>query len=179
MAEQSAAEYCTKCQTIQPVREVIEDTKPVRRCQVCGLPVGGGLVMESATLLPASKILIVDPDPQVVLMYQDILQHNNFMVLTARDGPTALEAAARERPLLILLEIRMPGMDGFEVCRRLKADPDLKNILVVILTGLADPKLNVQAFKVGAEVALRKPAEPATVLRTIQTALALAASKRS
>jgi putative two-component system response regulator len=179
MAEQPATEYCSKCRAIQPVREVTEDSILVRRCQVCGLQVGGGLVMESATLLPASKILIVDPDPHILPMYQDILEHNNFMVLTARDGATALQVAARERPLIILLEVQMPGMDGFEVCRRLKADPDLKNILVVILTGLADPKLNVQAFKVGAEVALRKPAEPATVLRTIQTALALAASKRS
>jgi putative two-component system response regulator len=139
--------------------------------------VDSGLSMENEALKPAQKVLIVDDDPLIVLMYRDILEHNHFMVLTALDGPTALQVAAKERPVLILLDIIMPEMDGFEVCRRLKADPELKGIPVIILTSLTDPKLNVQAFKAGAKLALRKPAEPATILRTIQTALALGASR--
>jgi len=58
-----------------------------------------------------------------------------------------------------------------------KADPKLKDIHIIILTALTDPKLNVQAFKAGADLALRKPAEPATILRTIQAALPLKASR--
>jgi CheY-like chemotaxis protein len=177
MGGQPATEYCSNCQAIQPIIEITEASVISRRCQVCGFPVDSGLTMENETLKGANKILIVDDDPLIVTMYQDILQHNGFMVLTAHDGPTALELTARERPVLILLDIIMPEMDGFEVCRRLKADPDLKDIPVIILTSLTDPKLNVQAFKVGAKLALRKPAEPATVLRTIQAALALSARK--
>ena len=79
---------------------------------------------------------------------------------------------------MILLDIMMPGIDGFEVCRRLKADGSLKHIPVIILTGVSDPKLNSQAFKAGANLALRKPAEPATVLRTIQAAVALSATRK-
>jgi putative two-component system response regulator len=180
MAErQPASEYCSKCQAVQPILEVIEDSLTIRRCQVCGFTLGSGLVMESDALQPANKVLIVDDDPQIVLMYREILQSNSFMVLTARDGPTGLEMAARERPAIILLDILMPGMDGFEVCRRLQADPDLKSIPVIIITALTDPKLNAQAFKMGGKLALRKPVEPMTVLRTIQVALALAASQRS
>jgi putative two-component system response regulator len=172
-----ANEYCSNCQAIQPIAEIAEGSVTARRCEVCGFPVDSGLSMENETLKPANKILIVDDDPLIVTMYQDILQHNGFMVLAAHDGPTALDLAARERPVLILLDIIMPEMDGFEVCRRLKADPELKGIPVIILTSLTDPKLNVHAFKVGAKLALRKPAEPATILRTIQAALALGASR--
>jgi putative two-component system response regulator len=87
--------------------------------------------------------------------------------------------AAKDHPALMLLDILMPGIDGFEVCRRMKADPALKGIHVIILTGITDPKLNVKAFKAGADLVLRKPAEPATILRTIQAALALKASKKT
>lgn len=179
MEKQAASEYCPKCQKIQPTIEFAEDSRTLRRCQVCGFLLGSGLVLESAAETPADKILIVDDDPLIIQMYRGVLQDNNFVVLTALDGPTALEVAAREHPALIVLEIRIPGMDGFEVCRRLKADPALKSIPVIILTAVTDPKLNVQAFNVGAALALRKPAEPATILRTIQAALALAASKQA
>lgn len=179
MEAQSAFEYCAKCQDIQPMVELVADTGIARRCQTCGFPVGSGLAMENTALKPADKVLVVDDDPLVTRMYRDLLEHNLFMVLTAPDGPTGLEVAARERPSLILLDIMMPGIDGFEVCRRLKADPELKRIPIIILTAMADPKLNVQAFKAGAELALRKPAEPATILRTIQAALALAASRKT
>ena len=77
-----------------------------------------------------------------------------------------------------LLDSMMPGIDGFEVCRRLKAVPALRHIPIIILTAMANAKLNSQAFKAGASLALRKPAEPATVLRTIQAALALTATKK-
>lgn len=176
MSGQQATEYCSNCQASRPVVEIAEASVTSRRCQICGFPVDSSLTMENETLKPASTILIVDDDPLIVMMYQDILQHNGFRVLTAHDGPAALALAAQERPVLILLDILMPEMDGFEVCRRLKADPELQAIPVIILTSLTDPKLNVQAFKVGAKLALRKPADPATILRTIQAALALGAS---
>ena len=177
MGEHPASEYCTKCQDIQPVF-TSEDPNAPRRCQVCGFPVGSGLSMESTKFKPAAKILIVDDDPLILQMYRDLLEHNELMVLSAPDGTKGLEMAAKEHPALMLLDIIMPGIDGFEVCRRVKADPKLKDIHIIILTGLTDPKLNVQAFKAGADLALRKPAEPATILRTIQAALALKASKK-
>ncbi len=182
MEEPSASEYCPKCQLVQPTFEFTEDSRTVRRCTMCGFPVESGLVLESAEALglpspPDVKILCVDDDPIILQLNGDILRFHGYTVLTALDGPTALEMAARERPALVLLDIMMPDMDGFAVCRRLKADPALKAIPIIVLTAMTDPKLNVRAFDAGAELSLRKPAAPAVVLRTVEAALALAAVK--
>jgi CheY-like chemotaxis protein len=149
---------------------------------MCGFPVESGLVLESAETLglprpPEVKILCVDDDPLILQLNGDTLRFHGYKVLTALDGPSALEIAARERPALVLLDIMMPGMDGFEVCRRLKADPVLRSIPIILLTAMTDTKLNVRAFDAGAELALRKPAEPAMVLRTVEAALALTATR--
>jgi len=182
MADHPSSEYCPKCQLVQPTFEFTEDTRTVRRCVMCGFPVESGLVLESAEVLglprpPEVKILCVDDDPLILQMNGDILRFHGYKVLIALDGPSALEIAARERPALVLLDIMMPGMDGFEVCRRLKADHVLRTIPIIILTAMTDTKLNVRAFDAGAELALRKPADPAVVLQTVEAALALAASR--
>ncbi len=178
MEERAVSAYCPKCLDVQPVLDLPDDPSATRRCMACGFPVGSSLRMEDAKLGRATKVLVVDDDPLLVQMYRDLLEHNDLFVLTAPDGTKGLELAARERPDILLLDIMMPGIDGFEVCRRLKADPALQHIPIIILTAMSDPKLNSQAFKAGANLALRKPAEPATILRTIQAALALAATKK-
>jgi CheY-like chemotaxis protein len=177
MEERSASEYCPKCQLVQPTFEFTEDSRTVRRCLMCGFPVESGLVLEgtetqSVPSPPEVKILCVDDDPLILQLNGDILRFHGYTVVTAPDGPTALEMAARERPALILLDIMMPGMDGFEVCRRLKAAPGLRAVPIIILTAMTDTKLNVRAFDAGAELALRKPAEPAVVLRAVEAARA-------
>ena len=182
MADQPPSEFCPKCQLVQPTFEFTEESRTVRRCMMCGFPVGSGLVLETAEALglprpPEVKILCVDDDPLILQLNGDILRFHGYKVLTALDGSSALEIAAREHPALVLLDIMMPGMDGFEVCRHLKADPQLKTIPIIILTAMTDTKLNVRAFDAGAELALRKPADPAVVLRTVEAALALAASR--
>ena len=182
MEERSVSEFCPKCQLVQPTFEFTEDSRTIRRCVMCGFPVESGLVLESAEVLgvpspPEVKILCVDDDPLILQMNGDILRFHGYTVLPALDGQSALDLAARERPALVLLDIMMPGMDGFEVCRRLKADAELKSIPIIVLTAMTDPKLNVRAFDAGAELALRKPSAPAVVLRTVEAALALAASK--
>jgi CheY-like chemotaxis protein len=67
----------------------------------------------------------------------------------------------------------MPGMDGYEVCRRMRADPDLKETPIIIITAMTDPKLNVKGFQAGANLAIKKPFESKKLLDTIKTALAL------
>ncbi|HSB72590.1 MAG TPA: response regulator [Candidatus Methylomirabilis sp.] len=176
MEERHASEFCPRCQSVQRTLQFTEDAHLVRRCQVCGFPLEGGLVLEggeSAGLPSPSevKILCVDDDPLILQLIGDILRFQGYTVLTARDGPSGLEAATRERPSLVLLDVMMPGLDGFEVCRRLKADPDLMAIPVIILTAMADPALRSRASEAGAKMVLQKPAPTATVLRTIEAAL--------
>lgn len=179
MKDRHVSEYCPRCQAVQPTFQFTEDAHLVRRCQACGFPVETGLVLESNEAVgtpspPEVKILCVDDDPLVLQLIGDILHFRGYTMLSASDGLTGLETAVRQRPSLVLLDIRMPGMDGFEVCRRLKADPDLKAIPVIILTSMSDATVGARAFEAGAQLVLQKPASTATVLRTIEAALALA-----
>ena len=80
------------------------------------------------------KVLIVDDAPDIVVLLAAQLKGQGYEVLTANSGREALEIAAAERPDVMLLDVVMPGMDGFEVCRRLKADERLRMIQVIMVT---------------------------------------------
>jgi len=123
--------------------------------------------------VPTDKVLCIDDDAFIVQVLTSLLQENGFVPLSAPDGPSGIALAVAERPALILLDIVMPGIDGFEVCRRLKADVKTHAIPVIILTGQADPKLNIKAFQAGADLALTKPVEPQKLIATLRAALAL------
>ena len=119
------------------------------------------------------KVLCIDDGPLICQPLTSTLEKSGFAPLTAPDGPTGLVRAAAERPRLILVDIMLPGMDGFEVCRRLRADPRRAAIPPIILTALADPTLNSRAFQAGADLALTKPFQPDKLIATLRTALAL------
>lgn len=177
MEQQSVSEYCPRCQVVQPTFQFSEGGTPRRRCQICGFPVEAALAQEPQPAAEANpretKILCVDDDPLIRQMLGDILRFHGYKVETAPDGETGLEIAGRERPNLILLDIMMPGIDGFEVCRLLKADPVMKAVPVIFLTAMNDPALNAKAFEAGAVLAMQKTADTKAVTRTIEAALAL------
>ena len=83
-----------------------------------------------------ARILVVDDVDANVRLLEAKLTAEYYDVLTATDGPSALAVAAREQPDIVLLDVMMPGMDGFEVCRRLKDDPTTRHIPVVLVTAL-------------------------------------------
>ncbi len=176
MEQQSVSEYCPRCQAVQPIRQCLEDGVPRRRCQACDFPMEAALAEEARPVADASppdiKILCVDDDPLILQMLGDILRLRGYTVVTAPDGETGLDAAARERPDLILLDVMMPGIDGFELCRLLKADSILKSAPIVILTAMNDAALSKRAVEAGAVLALQKTADTKTVFRTIEAALA-------
>lgn len=101
-------------------------------------------------------ILLVDDQPFFLTYHRNILTAKGFRVLTAADGEEGLREAAKSRPDLIILDMEMPGLDGIEVCSRLKAEERTRHIPVVILTATRDPKLNEKAFKAGAEATVLK-----------------------
>lgn len=122
---------------------------------------------------PPAKVLCIDDDHLILNLLSATLTTHGFVPLTAPDGPTGIAMAQAERPRLILVDIMMPEMDGFEVCRRLKADVRTHDIPLIILTARTDPKLNIQAFRVGADLALTKPIAPEKLIGTLRAALAL------
>jgi CheY-like chemotaxis protein len=125
------------------------------------------------------RILIIDDeeDLQVLATHALTLNRSDFEVIGARDGASGIQRAKDEKPAIIILDIVMPKMDGYEVCRRLKADPTTRDIPVVMLTASNDPHLNQKAFKAGAVACLTKPYRRGSLVNCVD--LALASSERS
>ena len=103
------------------------------------------------------SVLAVDDIPLNLLLVQKMLGRFNFKLRTASNGQQALDAVAAEKPDLILLDLMMPGSDGFEVIRRLRADPATADIQIVILSALNSNEDVVKGFNVGANDFIMKP----------------------
>ena len=107
----------------------------------------------------SGKILVVDDKPLNVELLEADLVSSGYDVVTAYDGKTALELVAAEKPDLILLDVMMPGMDGFEVCRRLKSNEETILIPVVMVTALSDKADRIKGIEAGVDDFLTKPVD--------------------
>ncbi|MGQ2966089.1 response regulator, partial [Methylophilus sp.] len=119
-----------------------------------------------------AKILIVDDEPLNLKVLKQVLQ-DDYRLSFAKNGMDALELVKKERPGLILLDVMMPGMTGFEVCSQLKSDPDTHTIPVIFVTALADEADESQGFKAGGVDYINKPISPALVRARVKTHLSL------
>ncbi|MDR8400863.1 response regulator [Paraburkholderia sp. USG1] len=115
--------------------------------------------------LPDGKpvVLIVDDTPDNLALLSDTLQAAGYAVLVALDGQSALQRLARITPDAVLLDALMPGLDGFETCRRIKADPRNRHLPVIFMTALTDSEHVVQGFRVGGIDYVTKPVKPSEV----------------
>jgi signal transduction histidine kinase len=127
--------------------------------------------MTSASRPPT--ILVVDDSPTLLLALLDHLSRHGFLVVLAHDAREGMMRAVLAQPDLILLDIVMPGLDGFEACRRLKADTATHDIPVIFMTGLSDAKQIVSGFSAGGVDYITKPFQVEEVLARINTHLAL------
>ena len=115
------------------------------------------------------KILIVDDEPLNVKLLQAYLLQNKYETLQAYSGPEALEKTAQDSPDLILLDVMMPGMDGYEVTRRLKRDPQSQEIPVILVTALDGKDDKQKGLEAGADEFLNKPIHKAELLARIRS----------
>jgi CheY-like chemotaxis protein len=120
-------------------------------------------------------ILIVDDNQTNLGVLADFLEESGFTILIARDGESGLEKARYGRPDLILLDVMMPGIDGFETCRRLKADQATQDIPVIFVTALSNSEEKIKGFEVGAVDYITKPLHEKEVLARVTTHLRLQA----
>lgn len=123
-------------------------------------------------------VLIVDDNPVNLGVLVEHLEDNGYRVAVAQGGEEALKRAEFVQPDLILLDVMMPGIDGFEVCRRLKANPDTKAIPVIFMTALADIHDKVTAFSAGGVDYISKPFQIEELTARVETHLALRATQR-
>ncbi len=120
-----------------------------------------------------SKVLIVDDDPTALTTMEAILTGDGYQLDYAASGSAALEKAELLQPDLILLDVMMPGMSGFEVCRRLRATPKLAEVPIIILTALDDRASRLQGIEAGADDFLIKPVDRQELRLRVRTILRL------
>ena len=133
----------------------------------------------SAEVSAHPTVLVVDDTPANLSVLLDLLTGAGFAVLVADSGERALLQVSHRRPDLILLDAMMPGMDGFETCRRLKAGPLTRDLPVLFMTALTDTAARLAGFAAGAVDYISKPFEPEEVLARLRAHLELQRLRRA
>ncbi|MCC5636143.1 hybrid sensor histidine kinase/response regulator [Nostoc sp. CHAB 5844] len=118
-------------------------------------------------------VLIVDDNPTNLSVLSQALKSAGFAIRVAEDGESAIELVQHKLPALILLDVQMPGIDGFETCQKLKADPLTQNIPIIFMTALADTENKVKGLSLGAVDYIPKPFEQAEVIARVKMHLQL------
>lgn len=113
-------------------------------------------------------ILIVDDEPKIVRLARDYLEKNGYRVITAGDGESALAAARRDKPDLVVLDLMLPNIDGREVCRILRRESDVP---IIMLTALAEEADQVVGLEIGADDYITKPFSPRALVARVRAML--------
>jgi DNA-binding response OmpR family regulator len=119
----------------------------------------------------AKKILIVDDELHIVKMLENRLKQAGYEIITASDGQDGLEKARKEKPDLIILDLMLPKMDGYKVCRMLKFDEEYKHMPIILFTARSRESDKKTGEEVGADAYITKPFEPQTLLARIKELL--------
>lgn len=115
------------------------------------------------------KILIVDDEPAILMSLEFLMKKNNYHVFIARNGMEAMEIAQKEQPQVVLLDIMMPDVDGYEVCRQIKSDPVLKETKVIFLSAKSKETDIVKGLETGASLYLTKPFSTRDLLNKVKS----------
>jgi DNA-binding response OmpR family regulator len=123
-----------------------------------------------------AKILVVDDEEHILMILKDSLEFSGFQIVTATNGEEALDVVVKENPDLVVLDVGMPKLDGWEVCRRLKADPATKALPVIILTAYAQTSDQRKGMGLGADRFITKPCDLTYLVEEINSLLSKKAS---
>ncbi len=118
-------------------------------------------------MTPRPRVLIVDDEPNIVLSLQFLLSREGYEIDVARDGESALELAARNPPDLVVLDLMLPALDGYEVCRRLRASPATAAAKIVVVTARAREAERVRGLEEGADAYVTKPFSTRELIATV------------
>jgi DNA-binding response OmpR family regulator len=115
-----------------------------------------------------NQIVLVDDEPNIRETVAFILEAEGFDVVTAADGVEGLERVRAVKPKVVLLDVMMPRMDGYEVCQAIRADSELQGVFILILTAKGQKADELKALEVGADLYMSKPFDDEVVLQVIQ-----------
>jgi DNA-binding response OmpR family regulator len=118
------------------------------------------------------KVLVVDDEPDVLLLCRVNLEFEGYEVIEAADGEAAMQQVRKERPDVVLLDVMMPRMDGWQVLREIKSDDDLTSIPVVMLTAKVQDQDQIRGWSEGAADYITKPFSPLALSQVLQDVLA-------
>ncbi len=118
-----------------------------------------------------TEVLIVEDSPTQAMVLENILEKNGYAVTAARNGRVALEALQTKLPDIVISDIQMPEMDGYELCRRMKADPGLRGVPIMLLTSLSAPQDIIRGLECGADNFVVKPYEENFLLSRLHSIL--------
>jgi two-component system alkaline phosphatase synthesis response regulator PhoP len=118
--------------------------------------------------LPDKTILIADDEPYLIRSLSYVLQREGYHVESAVDGQEAMAKIESLRPDLVFLDLMLPHLDGFQVCRRIKDRPDLRSIYVIILTARGQQEDRQKGFQAGADAFMTKPFSPKEIIKTLR-----------
>jgi DNA-binding response OmpR family regulator len=120
----------------------------------------------------SKKILIIEDDPSFSRAINHIVQKEGYDVITASNGMTGLRMAKDDNPDLLILDVMLPGLDGFEICNRLRQNPPTANLPIIMLSAKGQEADKTTGLKVGANEYLTKPVDRAVLLEKLTTLLA-------
>lgn len=118
------------------------------------------------------KILVIEDDPATSRLVDYSLRHEGYQVFTASNGLEGIRKAHDEAPDLIILDVMLPGMDGFEICHRLRSEPDTANLPILMFSAKAQEIDRDTGLRVGADDYLSKPAAPTDIVSHVENLLA-------
>ncbi len=118
------------------------------------------------------KILIIEDDPATSRLVEYSLRHEGYQVLSASNGLDGIRKALTEAPDLIILDVMLPGLDGFEICHRLRSEPDTAKLPIMMFSAKAQDMDRNTGLLVGADDYLTKPAAPADIVSHVEALLA-------
>ncbi len=119
------------------------------------------------------KILIIEDEADQIMVLKTRLEANDFSVISATDGGEGLKKVYRDKPDMIILDVLMPNIDGIEVCKSLKKDPETKSIPIIIITAAGLKDIENMCATAGADGCIRKPYDSTELVKKIKTLLHL------
>lgn len=135
--------------------------------------------MPDAIANEAATVLVVDDAPTNVKLLRLVLKDAGYRVLEASSGPEALDTLRRDKPDIMVLDVRMPGMTGYDVCREIRHDAEFATLPVIMVTALSLPEERIKGIEAGATDFITKPFNKKELLARVQLSLALAKSERN